>query len=280
MTKATRLTSQQIDQSRSRRPPSGADLAPSGFGGLVHEHRLRPDRLVQLWALPGVVYTAFAAATLLGFYRWYFAYSHYGPAVVWRWASPAWAAAAGLFGLGGILALRAARIARRRLDLYSGGLVWREGRRAIALAWADVVHIFTVGVRYGILGFVWGNRLRVTLVPTRGPRLHFSEDLAAADSLLGAIKHSVYPRLLAEARQAFNAGTPLAFGPLVLLRSGIQRGRRHVPWSGVRSAVLDSGRLQLQIADGDATSCLVIPASRIPNADLCLQLIQNLYAEA
>jgi hypothetical protein len=270
----TRASARPINRSTSQ--PINRGAAPPEFGGFIREHRVRPDRLVQLWAIAGVTFTAFALATAYGFYRWYFAYGHYGPAVVWRWASPAWVLAALLFGLGGILALRAVRVARRRVHLYAGGLVWIEGRRSRALAWSEVLQIYTASVRYGLLGLAWGNRVRVILIPARGRPIRLTEDLAQLDALLEAIKHSVYPRLLAESRQAFNAGAALDFGPLALQKEGIVRGARRIPWASVRAANLESGRLQIQFADGADSSRLRVPAAQIPNADLCLQLIQIL----
>ncbi|MEX0787350.1 MAG: DUF6585 family protein [Anaerolineales bacterium] len=257
-------------------PRTTGHAAPTEFGGLIREHKVRTDRLIQLWAIPGLTFLAFALATAFGFYRWYFAYARFGPAVVWRWASPAWVLAALLFGLGGLLALRALRVAPRRVHLYAGGLVWIEGRRSRALAWSEIAQIYTAGVSYGLLGMVWGNRVRVTLLPARGRPIRLTEDLAHLDSLLEAIKHSVYPRLLAESRQAFNAGAALAFGPLMLQKDGIVRGARRIPWSSVKAANLESGRLQIQIADGAGSSRLRVSANQIPNADLCLQLIQIL----
>jgi len=234
---------------------------------------------MQLYVLAGLTFFAFAAAIAFGFWRWYFAYANYGPAVVWRWASPAWAAAAALFALGAVQTLRAIQVARRRLYLYAGGIVWQVGGRARALAWAEIAQIYTVMVRYGLFGLVWGSRLRVTLVPSRGRLIHLTEDLADLDTLLQHIKHSVYPRLLAQSRQAFNAGEALPFGPLTLQRDGILRHGRVIPWRAVRTTNLDSGRLTITFTEGQTQSRVRIPVSRIPNADLCIQLIEVLGSE-
>lgn len=260
-----------------RRP--SATPGPAGFGALVREHRPRRERMIQLYVLAGLTFFAFAVAIALGFWRWYFAYANYGPAVVWRWASPAWAAGAALFALGAVQTFRAIQVSRRKLHLYAGGIVWQVGRRARALAWADVAQIYTSIVRYGLFGFVWGSRLRVTLLPSTGRLIQLTEDLADLDSLLQHIKHSVYPRLLAQSRQAFNAGVALPFGPLTLQRDGILRRGRVIPWRAVRSADLESGRLTITFTEANAPGLIRLPVSRIPNADLCLQLIQLLGSE-
>ncbi|MGH2625945.1 MAG: DUF6585 family protein [Anaerolineales bacterium] len=253
-----------------------AELGPAAFGAFVREHRPRRERMIQLYILAGLTYFAFAAAIAFGFWRWYFAYANYGPAVVWRWASPYWAAGVALFTLGSVQSFRAFQIARRSLYLYSGGIVWRVGRHARSLPWADVAEIYTAPVRYGLFGLVWGTRLRVTIVPSRGRHIRLTEDLADLDTLLQNIKHSVYPRLLAQSRQAFNAGAALPFGPLTLQRDGILRRASLIPWRAVRRADLDAGRLAITFAENDRLGRLRLSVSQIPNADLCLQLIQTL----
>lgn len=253
---------------------------PRGFGAFVREHRPRHERMLQLYLMTGLTYLAFAVAIAFGFWRWYFAYANYGPAVVWRWASPAWAAGAALFALALLQTFRLWQVGRRSLYLYAGGIVWRVGRHARALAWADVAEIYTSLVRYGLLGLDWGSRLRVTVVPTRGRFIQLTEDLADLDTLLQHVKHSIYPRLLAQSRRAFNAGGALTFGPLTLQRDGILRQGRLVPWRALRGASLDSGRLTLTITEAGGPAHVRLPVSRIPNADLCLQLIRLLGNES
>jgi hypothetical protein len=253
-----------------------SESVPKELGGLIREHGTRREAIPSAVAVFGLTLLAALAAAGVGFYRWYFAYAEYGPAVVWRWAAPAWWAAVALLVLSWYFLFRAWRLGRRRVRVYAGGLAVLEGKRGRAFPWADIHQLFIGGVRYGALGWVWRDRAWLQLNTYQRERIHLGFPLADLDSLAVTVKKSVYPRLLAEARQRFNAGETVSFGPVSLDRQGFHAGKRTILWAEVRGATIDAGRLAVEYERAGRRHRLRLGTVAIPNADLCLQLIQSL----
>jgi hypothetical protein len=171
---------------------------------------------------------------------------------------------------------RAWNIGRRVVRVYAGGLAVVDGKRGRAFQWAEIDKVYAGGMRYGVLGRVWRDRAWLDLITSRGERIHLGFPLADLDTLAHTVKQSVFPRLLAEARRTFNAGGDVAFGSLTVDRVGLHVGQRSIPWSSVRSASIDAGRMVVDIESRGRPQRLRLRAAVIPNADLCLQIIQLL----
>jgi hypothetical protein len=208
-----------------------------------------------------------------GAYRWGFAYSNYGPAVVWRWGGPWILIGLTLLAMGAIGAGWLIRWNWLSVTSFENGLQLRRGRRVQLIPWAKVQSILVSSVRYGMLGLIWGSRssLRLRLADNR--KLRFNDTLAGLSQLISTIKQQVYPRLLAEYAQFIRDGQPVSFGSLVIQPEGIQRGGRRLLWTEIDSAQLRDGRITIHAKGSGAT--LRAEVRKVPNAEICLQLIQH-----
>ena len=96
--------------------------------------------------------------------------------------------------------------------------------------------------------------------------------MAGLAQLITTIKRQVYPRLLKEYLQHLRNGQPIPFGPLQVRPEGVVKGQRRLSWSEVASAELKDGRIVLKTNQRGAP--IRVRANSVPNAEICLQLIQ------
>lgn len=247
------------------------------LGPIERIHRIRPGlrRMQVLTALACLV--GAVAAWAVAAMRAFIAYSEYGPLLVGRWAGPPAVIGLGLLLLGLILGWRAWRTARLRIRLHAQGIAVVRGRRGRALPWDEVLTVWSRVERIGMPWVSGPSRQRLEIEASDGRRVRLTEQLEYFDLLSQAVKSRVYPGLLAAYTEAFNQGQPIAFGPLILHKQGLRNGRRGpFGWPQVDSVTLESGRLIIDLASPGRRSRWKLPAHRIPNVELCTQLIQEI----
>ena len=218
-----------------------------------------------------VVALGLALASLgFGLWAWYFAMNTYGPAAVRRWTEP-WLAAAPLLGIIGVACLiRFWRLTRRWVEAFPHGLRVHRGRRVDAIEWREVHEIRTWPARRPGPTF---SRLELRL--DGGRRLRFTRSLAGLEHLVQHVKRGVYPHLQQTCRDRFNRGEELTFGQLHLTSEGVQVGRKSIQWGRVNAVEVQHGRLTIT-ADEPSVHRLRVAASRVPNIDVCVQIIRLL----
>jgi hypothetical protein len=266
--------------------PSSEQLGP-----LVSEHHPRDEIARGYGVLAALSLVGAGAAAAVGLVRWYLAYSHYGPALVWRWSTPAFLMAAGLgvVSLGAVFA--AGRVHGLAVRVHENGLVLLRGRRGTWIPWNEIRTVQTSSIRYGLPGFPRQREADLVVEyektpsgnphPTRGPRsVRLPHTLGGMESLGTSVKARVYPLLLEAYSASFNRGQPIEFGRVHLTAEGLRVGKQVFPWKSLSEASLARGELVLRGTPSSGTSLLRIPAHRVPNVELCLQLIQYLGQKA
>lgn len=241
---------------------------------MIHQARPRERRLHLMMAIFGLVVGG--GLLLIGAYRWTFALSNYGPAVVWRW-SAAWLTVGLLFLVVGLVG--AAWVFRwywLAVTTFENGLQIQRGKRVSTVTWSEIQAILVSGVTYGVLGLIWGSRSSLRLEIAGGRKLRFPDTLAGLAQLITTVKRHVYPRLLNEYSQHLRNGQPVAFGPLQVRPEGVAKGQRRLNWNEVASAELKNGRILLKTNQRGAP--IRVRANAIPNVEICLQLVQH-YAK-
>jgi hypothetical protein len=243
---------------------------------LVSKHKLRSNihfryQVIALIGLAGAL-----AALLAGYWRAQYASSHFGPAVVWRWFSPSvWAAGGlailGLVGLWGLLRNR-----KLRVYTHTQGLQYRRGRKTVNMLWREIEFLHTRATRYGIPGLAWGGETALILQAKSGKRIRLTQSLTRMKHLVSTIKEHVYPPLLADYIRIFNQGDPLYFGQLVLTSRGLLKGRQAVRWEDLDAVGLNRGFLEIRPKNSRHSKKIRVAAHKIPNVDLCMQLIKLL----
>lgn len=244
----------------------------------------RPDSLYRLrsslrW-LQGIAIVVGGVGTVVTFsvggYRWFLAYTQYGPAVVWRWSAPWLAAGLGLSPALVLGVLSALRTRGTALAIYPSGIVYRRGGNLHQLPWPEIQALTLSGPWTGLpLLASSGQPVALTIRASGDRRIRLTKELEQFDVLVKEIKGRVYPRLQRAYASAFNAGQPLRFGPLQVDNEGLQVGRRRLAWRSVAGAGLREGTLQIQAKSESGQPGLRLAAAAIPNVDLCLQLIQG-----
>ena len=246
---------------------------------------MRPTLQRIYWLSAAASFAGALIAWAVGYARGYFAYTTFGPAVVWRWATPSLAVGAGLSGVSLIALLIAWAGQGLLVCAYEGGLTYQRSRRGMMIPWSSIRAIRTSAVRYGLPGLAHGTRtdLHLLLVRARAnkaggvapvSRLHLPPALTDIDALAETIKRHVYPGLLAENMQDLANAKPLVFGPLVLSAEGLSYKKQNMAWQELSGAALQDGLLRLESASGNARG-LRLAAGQIPNVEIFLQIIQH-----
>ena len=240
---------------------------------MIHKARRRERRFNLVLALVGL--GAGGALLLTGLYRWGFALSNYGPAVVWRDSGGWLIVGSALFLIGLVGIAWVVRWNWLSVTTYDKGFILKRRGKVSEVAWSEVQAILVSGVRYRL---IWGSRSSLRLELSGGSRLHFSGTLAGLAQLITTIKSHVYPGLLSEYSQHLLNGQPIPFGPLEVRPEGVSKGSRRLAWSELVSAELNDGKLVL--ATNQRGAPLRIGVSSVPNAEICLQLIEHYLKQA
>jgi hypothetical protein len=236
--------------------------------------RIRDAILIRYLALSILGFLGMLVIIIIGFFRWRFAMNHFGPAAVWRWINPTLWAAMGL-GLIGLLSLFL-RIHAGQLEIQLSpmAITYREGRNLKVFRWDEVNRIYITSIRYGILKLSWSRKTEAILHFHDGQRLRIQQSFEKIETLLEKTKQYVYPILFNRYRNAFNRGNPIPFGPIILTPQGIVNGRKTLRWQELGEIDLQGGFLHLRPVQKSRGAKHSIPVHRIPNIDLCMQLLQ------
>jgi hypothetical protein len=255
------------------------DPAPRDFGSIISKHCLRKEyRTFGVLLTTIGLSTAFLSA-VTGIYRWYFAYRHFGPAAVVRWSGPA----IGLsivstllvfIGLACLLHLRGSYA-----NVYSGGILIGRRGKIEEIPWEQISAISTASVRYGLLWFTWGSSLKITFHLKPNGKRTLSQSLANLDQLAISAKKHVYPGLLEQYRHSLQQGDAVQFGSIEITRGELVLGKRRIPWSEIQKVTLARGFLKINTRSSRWKRNIRLSAQRIPNIDLCFQLMQHFIGE-
>jgi hypothetical protein len=172
------------------------------------------------------------------------------------------------------------RAGRQEIQISPEAFTWRKGRNLKVHRWEDIKSIYITSVRYGILDFAWAKKTEVILHLQEGERIKINHAFESIEILMDSIKHYVYPIMFKRFRHEFNSGEPVSFGPLLLTSQGVLNGRKTMRWQDIGEISLERGALELQPIDGAGNPKFSIPARKIPNVDLCLQLLHHFGPES
>jgi len=244
-------------------------------GSRLGSYRLRRGLRLLQWTAIAVGLIGGGGSAVVGMWRWTLAYRHYGPAVVWRWSLPWFLAAAGLAPAFFLGLLSYWRNRTLRLDLYPSGLIFRRGRRIWSLAWQDIRGLQHASSWLGLPTSFAGRTTSLLVETIDGDRIRIPRELDRFEQVVGEIKAEVYPRMQRAFSAGFNQGKVLNFGPIRMDRDSLNLGGHRLEWSQLDSVGLQHGELVLFIKGERRSRSLSVAANRIPNVDLCFQMIQT-----
>jgi hypothetical protein len=243
---------------------------------ILSQHQLKPSVERRVILLLIISLATMLASILWSIYRWYFAYARFGPAVVWRWSGPAIGIAILAFLLALYSGLFLLSNRHRKIYITNDGLWFINGGNRRTLNWMDIASIRSSAAHY-----LWSQQdanpqLQILLTTLDDEVIKVPPYLTGLDDALQIIKRKIYTSAMNRYREVMKAGQPLAFGPLQLTRSGVMYRRRIEPWQNFREVKLEGGRLEVEFRGPEGTRKVSIPARRVPNIDLCVQLLRNI----
>jgi hypothetical protein len=244
-------------------------------GTRVGSYRLRLGLRALQWTSIAVGLIGGAGGAGIGLWRWTLAYTHYGPAVVWRWSLPWFLAAVGLAPAFFLGLLSYWRNRQLRLDLYPSGFIFRRGGRAWSLAWQDIRGLQHASSLLGFPTSTAGRTTSLLIETIDGGRIRIPRELDQFEQVVGEIKGRVYPRMQRAFSAAFNQGKTVHFGPILMDREALHIDGYSLDWGQLDSVSLQHGELVLHGISGARSGRLAVTANRIPNVDLCYQMIQS-----
>jgi hypothetical protein len=215
-------------------------------------------------------------AVLWSMYRWYFAFARFGPAVVWRWSGPAIGIALLALLLTGYSGLFLVRNRKRQVITTPQGLWQINGDARRTLSWSNVASIRSAAARSTLIRRDASAQFQISLRTLDNQTLKLSPYLTDLVEAQQIIKQNIYPAAMDRYRQRMKDGQPLEFGPLQLTRQGIAYRSRSEPWQHFHNVKLEHGRLIIEFRGTRRSWKFSIPAARIPNIDLCVQLLRNI----
>ncbi|NUM48194.1 MAG: hypothetical protein HUU38_26105 [Anaerolineales bacterium] len=230
----------------------------------------REDALLFLGALA-------LPLVLLAFGLWevYLGYVQFGPAAMTAWGQP-WFASAALAALPlFFLTVRAVLLARRAVLLVEKGLIL-QGFSKKSLPWKNLQGLAVEDVRYHLLTLTLRTRRRLYLYPTTGRPIPLDDRFRDLPGLAETIKAHLYPLLLPELRKQLQANQWVYFGPVRFNRATFDTGSQTLPWEQVTSLRVHGGFLTVERS---TRAPLRLPTAKIPNVELLLQLVEELYTE-
>jgi len=242
----------------------------------LQAHRIRGVILLRLLILALIGLLGMLAIFSVGIWRWQYAANHFGPAVIWRWIAPALFPALALGLISTAALIHFLKIRRIEVQTSPMGITLRKGRKLYTILWKEVELIHTFSIQYGIPGLIWARKMEIVLQLKNGRRITFNQTLEDIEILINMVKHYIYPTLFRNLQLAFNQGEPIRFGPLILTSKGILNGRKVLRWQDIGQIRLHQGKLQLQPISNSRGPKFAIQAHKIPNVDLCIQLLHQL----
>jgi hypothetical protein len=243
---------------------------------ILSQHQLKPGVERRVSALLLVSLLVMIAAFLWSVYRWYFAFARFGPAVVWRWSGPA----IGLALLALLLAIYSGLflIRNRKLSVYTTPhALWLiNGGNRRALPWSDIQSIRSSATRYLWSKSTGEPHVRIWLNTSADEVVKLPSFLTELANGQHTIKEKIYPLAMDRYRKMMKSGQALEFGPIQLTQHGVAYRGSVEPWQNFREVHLEDGRLAIEFQGSKSNRMISIPAWRVPNVDLCVQLLRNI----
>ena len=151
--------------------------------------------------------------------------------------------------------------------VYQDGLAYYNGRRMHTVRWNEVESLLTNVVQNYLYFIPGGTDHMYTITTQTGDRFKLgSNSLSSIEELTKHVRREVFPHLLARARETFEAGAPVHFGPFSISKAqGVQKGSKSYPWNDIAEIAMSHGWVWVIPQTDRLLSSVGAPVSKIPN---------------
>lgn len=209
-------------------------------------------------------------------YRWYFAVTSYGPAAIWTWLRLPLFLMLILIAGTILSAYHFTRLANVRVQTHLKGIRILFKSRQVDLPWSSIQTLQQKVLEYGLPGWIWKREANIILLSTQGRKIKLDTSLENYDEMVAEIKQYCYPHIWKSYQEALLAGDTLDFGPLKLSTEYFMLGRKSYDWEALANCEIESGSLHLSLNHSKRNTTARLPSAKLLNADLCIQVLQQL----
>lgn len=243
--------------------------APKGYYPIKNANRV--GNLVAFFIFMGGAVLLF----LYGLYDTYVAYQRHGPAVIDDHLVAPLVIAAILFGLGLLSGWGAYNNWNKGVAVYDNGFAARDRKGVRTWMWTDVISYSAAVTRHYTNGIYTGTTHVYTVFNKQNEKLSFADMYKGVEELGKAIENATFPARYERARQLYNSGQTVAFGPVAISKAGIVIGKKTYPWTEVKEVSIHQGILKVSKKDGGWFSGASASAPSIPNLRVLLSIIDQ-----
>jgi hypothetical protein len=215
-----------------------------------------------------------------GISRWLYAFRAFGPLVVWRFSSQWIALATVMLAASVVIWIWLALIRISAVRPSPEGIEIRRGLRRKQVRWEGISAIYISATHDQLLGLGIGTRASLKIKLSSGKGITITSAIELLADLAQSIKQFAYPRMLRGYSRLLQHGKVAKFGSITLTNHGFNWRKRSIPWQFISGANLQAGKLEISTKPNQSQAPVSIPIRKIPNVDICLQLIQHLQIDA
>jgi hypothetical protein len=159
--------------------------------------------------------------------------------------------------------------------VYEQGLAVLDRKGLRLWRWGEIVSMTAAVSRPFVGGISTGMTHSYRLINRQNQRLIFGDVTDHVDELARLIQAAIFPGLYERAGRQYNAGEQLVFGPVTIGKGGIQIGNKAFAWVEVQQVSIRQGLLKVSKKEAEWFGAASAPASRIPNLEVLLNIIQQ-----
>ena len=224
----------------------------------------------------GIIFLGVAVILFLyGLYDTYTAYMRHGPATIDEHLIAPLLISAVLFFLGLLGGWAAYNNWNKGVVVYGNGFAARDRKGVRTWLWTDVISYSAAVTRHYTNGIYTGTTHIYTIYNKQNERLVFADLYKNVEQLGQAIEAASFPMRYENARQLYNTGQPVIFGPVAISKAGIVIGKKTYPWAEVKQVSIHQGVLKVSKKDGGWFSGASATAPSIPNLRVLLSIIDQ-----
>lgn len=178
--------------------------------------------------------------------------------------------------IGAVVLVRRQRRRDLCVQVFDDGFTRTLGGQTDVVRWDEVAEVWQ-NVTQSYRGNVRTNTTRIyTVRLTDGRKLVFNSQLDKIAGLGSTLQQKCTAVMLPRAREAYQAGERVDFGPLSVSHAGIAKGNATLPWEQFEEIDLREGVLHIR-KKGERRDWAFAMASKIPNLPVLMALANQRF---